>query len=250
MTTLEKTNTTKRSPFINHRAISVLVGVLFIIGTVAGGMAFSGASILEDPDYLVKISENESQVLISAAFVLIMGFALSLMAVILFPMLRKYNEILAVGSVVFRGVLEAVMYLAIVMNWLLQITISRAYVKGSVSSVSQYEAMGTLLKGASYWSDHLLAIVFTLGALMIYYILYRSKLVPRWLSAWGFIGAILYLAAPLLNVFDPLLPALSLTAGWGRLMWPLAVQEMIFALWLIIKGFNKAAINSLAAKQA
>ena len=232
-----------------NRKTARIVGVLFIIGTVAGILTLKAYSILSDPDYLIKVSANENQIMIGALLILIMGFALSMMSVVLFPILKKYNETLALGAVVFRGVLEAVTYIAIVMNWLLQITISREYVKAGASNASYYQAFGTFLQGVNYWSDHMLAIVFTLGALMIYYLFYQSKLIPRWLSAWGFIGALLYLAAPLLNVFDPQLPSLSLSVGWGRLMAPLAVQEMVFAVWLIVKGFNSSAIVSPSAKQ-
>ena len=228
-----------------HRMTAIVVGVLFIIGTVAGVLSavFTG-SILADPDLLTEVAANENQMMIGAAFVLIMGFALSMMSVVLYPILKKHNEVLAVGTVVFRGVLEAVVYIAIVMNSLLLITISREYVKAEALDASYYQAFGSVLHSSEYWLNHVLAIVFTLGALMMYYLFYQSKLIPRWLSGWGFIGAILYLAAPLLNVFDPQLPSLSLSVGWGRLMWPLAVQEMVFALWLIVKGFNPSAIAS------
>jgi len=232
-----------------YRKTAIIVGVLFIIGTGAGilSVVFTGP-ILGDPDYLTKFSANENQIITGAAFVLIMGFALAMMSVMLFPIFKKYNEALALGAVVFRGVLEAVTYIVIVMSWLLLITISREYVKAGAPDVSNFQTFGTLLQGVTYWSDHILAIVFTLGALIIYYLFFQSKLIPRWLSVWGLVGALLYLAAPLLNVFDPQHLSLSLSVGWGRLMWPLAVQEMVFAVWLIVKGFNPSAIVSESAK--
>ena len=81
--------------------------------------------------------------------------------------------------------------------------------------------------------DQLLAIPFVLGALMFYVVLYQSRLVPRWLSAWGLLGAVLYIVAPLGSMFE-----LSL----GFFMAPLALQEMVMAVWLIAKGFNPSAI--------
>jgi hypothetical protein len=82
-----------------------IVGVLYIIGTVAGmlSLVLTGP-ILGDPDYLVKVSANESQIIAGALFVLIMGFALAMVPVMMFPILKKYNEALALGYVVFRGV--------------------------------------------------------------------------------------------------------------------------------------------------
>ena len=61
---------------------------------------------------------------------------------------------------------------------------------------------------------------------------------PRWLSVWGLVGAALYIVAPLGSMFG-----LSL----GVLMAPLAVQEMVMAVWLIAKGFNPSAIAAESA---
>jgi hypothetical protein len=77
-----------------------------------------------------------------------------------------------------------------------------------------------------------------LGGLPLYYVLYRSGLVPRWLSGWGLIGATLILFTGILGLFG-LSPESSTTT---LLAAPIALQEMVFAVWLIIKGFDSAAI--------
>jgi len=227
----------------SHRKTAVIVGILFIIGTVAGvlsGVLFT-LPILGAPDTLAEIYANETQWIMGALMVLIMGLPLAMVPVLLFPILKKHNEALALGAVVFRGALEAVCYMAIVGIWLSLIMLSQEYIKAGAPDASYFQTLGTLLLGSVYWSEHLLAIVFSIGALMIYYLFYVSRLIPRWLSIWGLVGATIYLAAPLLNMFDPQHPPLSIEAGVGLLMAPLALQEMIFALWLIVKGFNRSA---------
>jgi hypothetical protein len=218
-----------------------IVGVLFIIGTVAGvlSVVFTGP-ILDDPDYLMKVSADENQIIIGALLVLIMGFALAMVPVVLFPIFKKHNEALALGSVVFRGALEAGAYIAIVISWLLLLTLSQEYVKAGAPDASYFQTLGTLLLEAADSIGQILSIVFSLGALMIYYLFYQSKLIPRWLSVWGLIGAILYLAAPLLGMFGSELEILFA---------PLALQEMVLAVWLIVKGFNSSAIASGSAKE-
>ena len=213
-----------------YRNTSISVGVLFIIGTVAGilSVVFTG-TILNDPDYLVKISANENQIIIGVLLVLIMGFSLAMVPVLLFPIFKKYNEALALGAVVFRGALEAVTYIAIVICWLLLIVLSQEYVKAGTPTASYFQTAGVLLQEAGVWLGYILAIVFSLGALMIYYLFYQSKLIPRWLSLWGLIGAILYLAQPLLAMFG---------SKFDVLFVPLGLQEMVLAIWLIVKGFN------------
>jgi hypothetical protein len=224
-----------------HKMTARIVGVLYIIGTVAGvlSVVFTG-SILSDPNYLSKVSENQNQLVIGSLFVLLMGFSLAMMSVVLFPILKKYNEALAIGIVVFRGALEAVLYIAMVISWLLLLTVSQEYIKAGISDASHFQTLGTLLLNATDQIGSILNIVFSSGALMIYYLFYQTKLIPKWLSGWGFIGAILYLASGLFGMFS---------MDYSILVAPLALQEMVMAIWLIVKGFNSVAIESGSIQQ-
>ena len=85
--------------------------------------------------------------------------------------------------------------------------------------------------------DHT-SIAFSLGSLMLYYLFYRSRLIPRWLSIWGLARAVLYLATPLLDMFGH---------GFGILMAPLAVAEIVLAVWLIARGLNFSALSETTA---
>ena len=88
-------------------------------------------------------------------------------------------------------------------------------------------------------------IVFSLGSLMFYYLLYKSKLIPRWLSGWGLIGAALCMVAGLLVMLGLIIPVSTIHIVLNL---PIAVQEMVFAVWLIVKGFSSSAIVSESAK--
>jgi len=206
------------------------VGVMLIIGTVAGmlSVAFTG-SILGSPDYLTEISANTNDFVTGILLVLTMGLTLAMVPVLLFPVFKKYNETLALGAVVFRGVLEAFLYIALVISWLLLLSLSHEYVNAEPPKDFCFQLLGTLLIRAGDQIGQILAIVFSLGALMIYYVFYQSRFIPRWLSVWGLAGAVLYLAAPLSGMFN---------IEWEILYAPLAIQEMVLALWLIVKGFN------------
>jgi hypothetical protein len=227
-------NTIKGNAGAASRKTAIIVGVLYIIGTVAGvlSLLFAGP-ILEDPDYLINVSANENQIIIGALFVLTMGFSLAMMSVMLFPILKKHNEALALGTVVFRGALEAVIYMAVAISWLLLLTASQEYGKAGVPDAFHVRMLGTLLLKASDQIGSILDIVFSLGALMIYYLFYQSKLIPRWLSVWGLMGAILYLTSGLFAMFS---------VDFSILEAPLALQEMVMAVWLIVKGFNLSPI--------
>ena len=235
-------NSTKGSPRGINRKTAIIVGVLYIVGTIAGilSLVFTG-SILSDPNYLIRVSENQNQILLGVLLVLAMGFSLAMMSVVLFPILKKQNEALAFGAVVFRGMLEAVLYIAVAISWLLLLTISQEYVKAGVPDASHFQTVGALLLKATDRIGSILDIVFSLGALMIYCSFYQSKLIPRWLSVWGIIGAILYLASGLFSMFS---------VDFGILEAPLALQEMVMAVWLIVKGFNLSSVNLGSAEIA
>ncbi len=99
----------------------------------------------------------------------------------------------------------------------------------SALDATHLQALGTLLLKTVDRISQVSVFVFSIGALMIYSVFYQSKLVPRWLSVWGLIGGILYSSVPLLTMFG---------YAWEALYAPLALQEMVLAVWLIVKGFD------------
>lgn len=230
-----------------YRKTAVIVGILFIIGTLSGILAaVFTAPIMAGSTFPLNISASESQWIIGTLLILLMGFPLAMVPVFLYPLLKKHNEVLALGAVVFRGVLEAVCYLGMVISNFLLLSVSQLYGQTSVADTSM-QILGSTLISAGDWTSLLLGLVFSIGGMMIYLLFYQTKLVPRWLSGWGFIGAILYFIAHIEGIFGSQ-QVLSLSSGLGFMMIPLAIQEMVFAVWLIVKGFNRSAITALSAK--
>lgn len=221
-----------------NKKIAKMVGVLFIIGTAAGMISLILNPFLNNPDYLIELSENKIRVILGALLVLTMGISLSMMTVVLYPVIKKYNETLALGAVVFRSALELVSYMGVVISWLFLLTLSQKYVSAGTPEVSSFQLMGTMLLELTSQIGNMLDIVFSIGALIIYYVFYKTKLIPTWLSIGGLIGAILYLASPILNMFG---------FDFEFIQFFLAVQEMVMAVWLIVRGFNPSAIASLSA---
>lgn len=216
---------------------AVGVGILFIIGTVAGilSVVLTGP-ILNSADYLLKISADQNKLISGALCILIMGFALAIVPVLLYPIFKKYNEVLALGYVVFRGALETVTYIMMAASWLLLIIVSQEYVKAGVLHGYYFKVLGDLLLKANVPISAITTIVFSLGALMLYYLFYRSKLIPRWISVWGFIAIILNLIIGFLIMFQQMSSFSTLNL---IMSFPIFLQEMFMAIWLIVRGFNK-----------
>lgn len=226
----------------SNRKTAVIVGILYIIGTVAGilSVIFTNDT-LTAPDYLMRVSANENKIISGAIFVLIMGLVLAMVPVFMFPILKKYNEALALGYVVFRGALETITYFFTVISMLLLLLLSQEYATAGISDTSYFQTLGTLLQGVTHLP--MTIFVFSLGALIFYYLLYQSNLIPRWLSVWGLIAILLHLATGFLLLFG-LQTDFSISNTLMNL--PIFLQEMVMAVWLIVKGFNSSAIANLA----
>lgn len=220
----------------SYRKTAILVGILFITATAASivGSLIILDPILSAPNYLVTVSENEMQVIAGVLIDGINSLAVVGIAVLMFPVLKKQHENAAQGYVGFR-ILESAILLIGSISLLSLVSLSQETVQETAAEASYLQTLGDLLLAASDWAQMLGAmIVFSLTALILNYSLYQSKLVPRSLSIWGIVGAILMFAAGLLSVFGlGYLSPISVLLGL-----PMALQEMVFAVWLIVKGFN------------
>jgi hypothetical protein len=228
----------------SNRKNTIIAGVLIIVGMIAG--VFSIVPVVDEPDFLHKISSNENQVFIGAFFQFIMipayiGFALSL-----YPILRKHNEGLAIGFVGFRMIAGMFHFIGVIILPLFLI-LGQEFIKAGTPDPSYFQILGDLLRAGRDLVNHVAMILaLSLGGLMLFYILYQSKLLPRWLAGWGFIGTTLTMLASLLilfrliDVITPIYLVLNL---------PLALQEIILAVWLIVKGFNSSTIVSESENQ-
>jgi len=226
----------------SNKKIARIVGVLFITATVSAVLSgFLVGPILDDPDYLIRVSANENPVLIAVLLELILAVSVVGIAVFLFPIFRKHNEALALGYVGLR-ILEGVIIIVGAISALLLLTLSQEYVAGTPDA-SYFQTLGTLLIEERDWTFLLgPVIVFSLNSLILNYLLYQSRLVPRFISVWGLIGATLLLAAGLLGMFD--IYNIDSTVFLAA---PIGVNEMVLAVWLIVKGFNPSAIVSESA---
>ncbi len=238
-------NATEVRPRGTSRTNAAVVGVLFIIGTVSGVLMFPVlGSLLTAPDHLNAIAANEGRMIAATLLKFIMGVACAGIGLALYPILRTYNEGLAIGSVGFRvieGVVDIVGALALVAL----LALSQEFVKAGAPESSYFQTADVLIRTGTDWLSNVAMLsTWSIGALMYYSVFYQFRLVPRWLSVWGLVGVTLTLITALLVM-------LHLIPGFGTVQMvlnlPILVQEMVLAVWLIAKGFNPRAIASAPA---
>ena len=213
-----------------ERRTALIVGILFVIATVSTLLSILGFGSIYEANYLTVVAANEAPMIIGALLLLTLAASAVGITIAMFPILKKYNESLALGYVAAR-MFEAIFVVFSVINLVAILSLSHVYVNAVGPVVSYFETSGALLLEAFAWSGHLLDIPFVLSALLLNYMLFKSKLVPKWLSGWGFVGAIVYIVYIFSLLFLPFAFAEIFAA-------PLGIQEMALAAWLIIKGFS------------
>jgi len=230
---------------------AVMAGVLYFLGTVFGALgAVIGGEVLTSlisgkplvgVDLLGLVAANSSQITGGAFLYLMMGISLAAMTLFLYPIFRKDSEELAMGMVLFRGALEGTAYSIQVIGFLTLVALGNEYVATGANSAA-LQSMGKVLYQFQDLTGPVLTIMFLIGAVCLYISFYRTRLIPRWLTIWGLIGVVPYLANALLQFFH-----VSTSIG-TFLEVPLMIQELVMGLWLVIKGFNPSAIASLTTK--
>jgi len=226
----------------SQRATARLVGVLFIVATVTSIIGGSLLLPLDDPDYLIEVAAHEDQIILGVLLEFTLALSVIGIAALLLPVLRPHGEGMAVGYVAVRTV-EATFILIASTTALLVLALSQEW--GSAGGVGVEPVGGALLSAREWTSFVGTLIVFGVSAVILNALLYRSRLVPVWLSLLGLVGGLLLLTSAVVQMFAygvdaPV--ALQLLAAA-----PIALQEMTLAVLLIWKGF--AAPSATAANR-
>jgi hypothetical protein len=224
-----------------HKTAATTAGILYITGTVAGFLskAVAIAPVRDAGDPFAAGAQHSGAVVTGALLVLVMGLSLAFVPVVLFPVLRRVDEVLAIGYLVIRGAVEATCYVLAAISWLLLLPLGAAMAAGPGTASPAGVRLGSLLVDAVDVGA-VMSLVFCLGGVMFYLLLYRSRIVPRWIALWGLAASPLWAAAYLLAMYGVI--GTDSTAQ-GLLYTPLAVQEMVLAVWMIARGFRPATVS-------
>jgi len=218
------------------KTTSRIIGALFLTLMLAYtlGAILLVDPILDSPDYLGDISVNKVRVITGVFLELINGLAYVGIAVLVFPIIKQFNESLALGYLGFR-LIEFAMQIVSDISPLILTTLSQEFLSAELTDTSSIQATGSLLLAQRYWANQMVFITYGLGAMIFYYVLYKTKLIPRFLSVWGLIGAPLVLINTILEIYG-FNPGLFLGAQMG-------LNEIVLGIWLVVKGFNPSVID-------
>ena len=231
-----------------YRGNAIAAGVLFILCSAAAILSIVPlGAVVSAPVDFARLASNDNRVVLTALIEFVwvatgMGIAMAL-----YPVLRKFNPALALGSV-FGRVVENVFILLGTLSLLALLTVSQEAVAAGSAGLVSAVTMSNLLLAVREWVGQFVALIpFCVGSILYNYVLYRSRLVPRWLSGWGLVAIALSMVAALYAGFTQ---EFGFTTVNNVLSIPIGLQEMVLAGWLIVKGFNPSALASSAGSQA
>jgi hypothetical protein len=219
---------------ISMRKNATLIGVLFILATLMGVIAAAIFNpIFSSADYLSSLFDHRAQAIMGSLLIFGMAMCCAGVGVSLYPVLRKFSEGAAIGSAGFR-IIESMIQVVSALVIICLIALSKEYVLADNILKLNLQSTGGVLRAGNDWlNNSAMLLSWGVGAVIYYSAFYKYRLVPRWISVWGLIGISLTIITSVMMMFNPDFSTIQTVANM-----PIALQEMVLAVWLIVKGFT------------
>ena len=219
-----------------YRTTARIVGLLFVAGMVIGiGGNVLFLSILGAPDPLSNVSANSMLVAVAAFLWLMTVVGDAAHGVLMFPILKQHNERIAIGYLAAR-IVDAVFIAVMVLFILLQIPLASEYLKAGGSDTSNLQALSTMFVQVNLYAYHIAMFTLGIAGLLLCYVFYKAKLVPRLVAVWGLIGYAIIFCGMVSEVMGSGLGLVSSIPG--------GLWEVFIGVWLIAKGFSASPVPS------
>jgi hypothetical protein len=222
----------------SSRKIALAAGVLYLL-TFVSIPTLSLYAPVHDPNYIAGPGPD-TPLILGGILEIIVALAGIGTAVALYPVVKRQNEALAVAFVASRTLEASTIFADVVC--LLAVASLRQAGAGADALMT-----GRTLVALHDWFRLGQNLMPAVNDLLLGFLLYRSRLVPRVLPVLGFIGAPLLIANTIVLMFGITSGPVYLLTGIGVL--PIALFEFLLGVWLTVKGFNPSAITYLSAKQ-
>ena len=223
------------------RRIALVGGALYLVTFIASIPAvFFLSPVLDNADYIVS-SGADTRVVFGGLLDVVNALACIGTAIVLFPVVKRQNESLALGFVASR-VLEAAVILVGVVSLLAVVTLRQDLGASAGADTASLVTTGQALVAVRDWTLLLgPGLMAGVNAALLGTLMYRSGLVPRIIPTMGLIGAPILLVsciATLFGVHDQFSPSALL------LVLPVAAWELSLGVWLVVKGFKPSPITA------
>jgi Domain of unknown function (DUF4386) len=221
---------------MTQRKSAALLGTFFLIAfvTAIAGLVMSGliSSSFSAPDALLKnIAEHKVRVRLSILVDLIASASVIGLGTLLYSVLKDHGPklaLIALGFFFMEATLLAVSRIGVFS--LLQL--SQMSVEAQTANPHELQVLGMLFRGFSNSGWLVLSFFFKLGGLIFYSLLYKSKIIPRFIAIFGIFAMVSGLTGFTLKLFG---------YDAGYFSYPNVIFEPFIGIWLLVRGFNSAA---------
>lgn len=219
------------SDVIGSRKVSSrLIGALFLAGFLVYGVGFGMVtSVIGAPDFLSTISAHRAT-LVLGAFLMLLNTVVDVgKGVLFFPILEKHGKrtaLVYLAALVVQVVLLDIGVLCLLMI----VPLGQSALEAGGAGAVWATALGSLLTEANTMAYQIGQATLGVGGAFLCSLLYRTRLIPRWLAAWGLIGYVIHVAGAVAEVFGVPVSLILLIPG--------GLFEMALGFWLLIKGFQ------------
>jgi Domain of unknown function (DUF4386) len=240
MTTTMRVTATKRIPMDSMRKTALVAGIFYLITFVSIPTLALYGPVKNHRDWILG-SGGHTAVLVGGFLEVIVALASIGTAVTLYPVVRRQHEGFALGFVTAR-VLEAAMIFTGVVSLLSLVTLRQ-----DLGGAAGANAAALVTTGASHvavynWTFLLgQTLMPGINALLLGFLLYQSRLVPRAIPVLGLIGAPILIIAVIATLLDGSVPPPSVAVLAAL---PVAAWEFSLGVWLIVKGFKPSPITA------
>jgi hypothetical protein len=224
----------------NYKTTARVVGMVYLAGFVVG---IVGNTLIQTtlgtPNNLSAVSAHSMTLAIGAVLWLMAAAGDAAHGVLLFPILKQHNERTAVGYLAFR-IVDSVFIAVMVLFILLQLSLGSEYVKAEAAEAHHLQTLSTLSVQTSQYAYEIAMSTLGIAGMILCLAFYTTKLIPRWIAAWGFVGYAIILCGMISELMGSGLGLLSSIPG--------GLWEVFVGVWLFVKGFNPTAFSFGSAK--
>jgi hypothetical protein len=219
---------------LSDRRAARLAGSFFLVAmgaSIAGGSVVD--SIVETNADLATVDARSTLIVAGVLLEMVNCAAVVGIAAVLYPVLRRFGQASAIGYVAFRAIEAGLLAVAAVIPLAL-VGLSHDQDRIQAAATSSLGGLApVLLSMREQFYGLGLVVFFCLGAALLYTVLYRSRLVPRFISVWGLVGVATVFVWNLLSVLGVEGGAIA-----AVLAAPIIANEVFLGVWLIAKGFD------------
>ena len=218
------------------RKIGILVGILFLaaIATYGGGNGIVG-NLLEDPDYLAEIADRSGRMILGSILMLLNSAVVVAIGILILPILERHNRYIAWGYQSTR-IIESIILAFGVISLLSLITLGQEYLNAGSPANSPYTIMSAQAIKVNFLAYQIAMLFLGIGGVLFSFVLFQARLIPPFISILGVIGYASLFVGATLELF-------GLTLGL-ILSIPGGIFEILFPIWLFVRGFNQPAAQS------